>query len=276
MKKIKVFKMDDRKCLIVLVGLHPNRLKLSIDKEIVDKLIFIKEKEYISGTDEKIKVINELNEYYQKRLINTEILEYSFTIQTRPVAELTYTICQQKLLGFNNISVNISGGLRFMVIWCYISCLITNTNIIHGDFKYKGKKAVGINDNMKLVGIPLSRPTEKQFEFLELFFTSYNDIIDMLEDYKPFEDLMSHVKTYNSIEDLRIAYGLKINNKEITRGSINGYIQKLKSISALETMVNPETKIEKIIKITYLGIAFVLNYLVNKNFKERRDNQLHL
>ena len=256
--------MEQKRCLIVLVGLHPERLKLSIDKEIVDKLTFIREKEKISGTDEKIRVIKELDEYYQKQLITTEIIEYSFTIQTRPVAELAYTICQQRLQGYSKITVNVSGGLRFMVIWVYISCLITNTDIIHGEFKYKGKNAVGISDNMNLVRFPLSTPTEKQFEFLELFFTSYDDVMIIMRQNESFEKIMFHIRSYNSIEDLKIAYGKKINKKEITRGSINGYIKKLKKKSALETMVNPESKIEKKIKISYLGIAYVLNYLFNK------------
>ena len=257
-------KTDSKTCLIVLVGLHPDRLKFSIDKEIVDKLIFIKEKENISGTNEKIRVINELNNYYQKQLITTKIVEYSFTIQTRPVAELTYTICQQKLQGFNKIALNVSGGLRYMVIWVYISCLITNTEIVHGNFKYKGKDAVGIIDNMNLVRIPLSTLTERQFEFLELFFTSYDDVMEIMRQNESFEKLMSHIRSYNSIEDLKIAYGKKINNREITRGSINGYLKKLKKKSAIESMINPESRIEKKIQITYLGIAYVLNYLFNK------------
>jgi len=256
--------LENKKCLIVLVGLHPNRLKLSIDKEIVDKLILIKEREKISGTEEKIRVIQELKNYYQERLINTEIVEYSFTEQTRPVAELALTIYKQRLLGFKNISVNVSGGLRFMVIWCYLGCLITNTDIIHGDFKYKGKEAVGINYNMNLVRIPLTTPTEKQYEFLELFFTSYRDIVEIMKNQESFDKILTCIRNFESIEDLRKAYGKKIKNEEITRGSINGFIKKLKKISVLETMVNQETKIEKKIKITYIGIAFVLKYLFQK------------
>ena len=78
--------------------------------------------------------------------------------------------------------------------------------------------------------------------------------------------MMSLIKSFDSIEDLKIAYGIKINNQEITRGSINGYLKKLKKKSAIETMVNLESKIEKKIQITYLGITYVLNYLFKKHF----------
>lgn len=152
-----------------------------------------------------------------------------------------------------------------MVIWFYLACLITHSEIIHGDFKYKGDKEVGINYNMKLVRIPLSEPTEKQYEFLELFFSSYNDIIKCIKEQEEFSEILQHIKTYDSIEDLKNNYNERINrNKDITRGSINGYIKKLKKTSAIETMTNPDNKVEKIIKITFLGIAFVLNYLFNK------------
>ena len=102
--------MNRKKCLIALVGHHPKRLKLSIDKEIVDKILFIKEKEKISGSDKQFEAIRELNNYYKKQLIQTEISEFSFREQALPIAELTYTICLQKLLGFDYVSVNISVG----------------------------------------------------------------------------------------------------------------------------------------------------------------------
>ncbi len=41
-------------------------------------------------------------------------------------------------------------------------------------------------------------------------------------------------------------------------GSINGYIQKLNKISALNIYPNPKDKKEKAIKISYLGIAYFL------------------
>ncbi|MFW9989855.1 MAG: hypothetical protein ACFFC3_14485, partial [Candidatus Odinarchaeota archaeon] len=153
-------------CLIVLVGHHPNRLKLSIDKETFEKIIFIKEKEKISGFEYKSEVLKELTKYYQDQLILTEIIEFSFTEQTKPIAELTYTICRQKMQGYKKVLVNISGGLRYMVIWLYIACTITNTEIIHGDFKYKENVEVGITRNMNLVRLSLNTPTIMQFEFL--------------------------------------------------------------------------------------------------------------
>ena len=256
--------MNSKKCIFVLVGHHPNRLKLSIDKQIVDKIIFVKEREKISGSEKQLEAIEELNQYYKGQLIQTEICEFSFKEQTRPIAELTYMIYLQKFLGFNDISVNISGGLRYMVIWFYIACLITDTDVIHGDFKYEEDTEVGINYNMNLVRIPLSELTEKQYEFLELFCSNYEDIINCIKKQKEFSEILKYTKSYDSIEMLKNSYNERINkNKDITRGSINGYLKKLKKISAIETMVNPDNKIEKKIKITYLGIAFVLKYLWN-------------
>ena len=265
--------MNRKKCLIALVGHHPKRLKLSIDKEIVDKILFIKEREDISGSKKQFEAIRKLNHYYKEQLIQTEIAEFSFREQALPIAELTYTICLQKLTGFDDVSVNISGGLRYMVIWFYIACLITHTDVKHGDFKYKGDVEVGINYNMNIVRIPLSEPTEKQFEFLELFFSNFDDIRKCIKNQEKFSEILQYVKGYDSIENLKNSYNERINkHRDITRGSINGYLNKLKKISAIETMVNPENKVEKVIKITYLGIAFVINHLFNNFLHKKRIN----
>jgi hypothetical protein len=260
--------METKKCLIVLVGHHPDRLKLTIDKEIMSKLILIREKEKLSGSEKQVEAINNLINYYEEQLIETQIRKFSFTEQTKAVAELVYLILEQKYLGFKSIAVNISGGLRYMVVWFYIACLITDTDIIHGDFKYKGDMEVGITYNMNLARIPFIEPTDKQYEFLELFFTSFEEIMKCIENQKPFDTILEHIKVYDSIESLKDRYNQQINKgKDITRGSINGYLNKLKKISAIETTINPENKLEKKIEITYLGISFVLNYIYNKYMK---------
>ncbi|MHA1491875.1 MAG: hypothetical protein ACTSRI_19755 [Promethearchaeota archaeon] len=247
-------------CLIVLVGHHPNRLKLSIDKESCEKIIFIKEKEKISGFEYKSKVLIELTKYYQKQLILTEILEFNFTEQTRPIAELVYTISRQKILGYDKIIVNISGGLRYIIVWFYIACSITNTEIIHGDFKYRGDKEVGITQNMNLVRIPLDTPTKMQFEFLNLFLKNPKNVIPIMKKEQTIDSLLSNIKSFDSIEDLKEAFNNRRTiNEKITRGSINGYIKKLKHISAITTRKNYDNMKEKIIEITYIGISFIIN-----------------
>lgn len=254
----------EKTCLIVLVGHHPNRLKLSIDKVSCEKIIFIKEKENISGYEYKSQVLTDLMTYYQDQLILTEILEFSFTEQKKPIAELTYTICRQKMLGYKKILVNISGGLRYMVIWFYIACTITNTNIIHGDFRYKENIEVGITRNMNIKRLLLNTPTIMQFAFLKLFITNHEEIINTLKNQNNLDSLLSHIKMFESIEDLKKALNNKRNNDEkITRGSINGYISKLKDMSAITINKNPMNKKKKRIEITYIGISFVINHIFN-------------
>jgi len=99
-----------------------------------------------------------------------EHVELDFHIQTKPVAQLIYLILQQKQIGYKNIVINISGGLRYMSIWFYLACSITNTKIIHADYKYEGNEEVGINSNVEIITLPFNNITDKQFEFLELFF----------------------------------------------------------------------------------------------------------
>ena len=259
----------EKTCLIVLVGHHPNRLKLSIDKVSCDKIIFIKEKEKLSGYKYKSQILTELMKYYQEQLILTEILEFSFTEQTKPIAELTYTIYRQKMQGYKKILVNISGGLRYMIIWFYIACTITNTEIIHGDFKYKENIEVGITRNMNLVRIPLNTPTRMQFEFLKLFITNPEKIITALKNQDNFNSLLSSIKFFESIEVLKDTFNNKRKNEEkITRGSINGYIKKLRHMSAITLYKNPENKKEMRIEITYIGISFMINYILNNYMKK--------
>jgi len=259
----------EKTCLIVLVGHHPNRLKLSIDKESCEKIIFIKEKEKISGFEYKSRVLTELTQYYQEQIILTEVLEFSFTEQTKPVAELTYIICMQRMQGYKKVLVNISGGLRYMAIWFYIACTITNTEIIHGDFKYKENIEVGIIQNMNLVRLSLNSPTIMQFEFLKLFFINHENIITALRNQDTFNSLLSNIKSFESIEDLKESFNnKKKNDEQITRGAINGYIAKLKHMSAITLYKNPENKKEKRIEITYIGISFIINHIFNNYMKK--------
>jgi hypothetical protein len=252
---------------IVLVGHLPEKLIYSIDKEITYKITLITEKQPLSGTPEAKKILNKLIKYYEERKISVQTVEFDFHIQTKPIAELTHFIYQQKLQGFDKITVNISGGLRYMVIWLYIACSITNTRIIHGDFIYEGSEEVGIYSNMDLPTIHFQLISNKQFEFLELFFNTYNNFQAFFQPDLSFNDnplLFNRIK-YNSLEEIREALQNK-RNEPLSRGSINGYIQKLNKISALNILPNPKDKKEKTIEISYLGIAHFLNKLI-KNYK---------
>lgn len=257
--------MSDRHNQIVLVGHLLDKLLYSIDKEPVHKITFITEKEPLSGTPEAKKVLEKLNDYYNQRKISVQNVEFDFHIQTKPVAELTHLITQQILQGFNNIKVNISGGLRYMVIWLYLACSITDTKIIHGDFNYEGSKEVGIYRNMELPTIPFQLITDKQFEFLELFFNTYDRPHDFFNPDLTFNDnpLLDERKTYTSLESLKDNLEKKRGNS-LSRGSINGFIQKLKKISALNIFPNPKDKKEKTIEISYIGIAYFLRKLFTK------------
>ncbi|MFW9878111.1 MAG: hypothetical protein ACFFG0_33950, partial [Candidatus Thorarchaeota archaeon] len=114
--------MTEKYCQIILVGHTASKLIFSIDKEIVHKVIFITEQEPLSGTLEAIKVLEDLNSYYKERRIEVENVKFDFHVQTKPIAQLIHLIYQQKLIGFDNITANISGGLRYMDIWFYIAC----------------------------------------------------------------------------------------------------------------------------------------------------------
>lgn len=250
---------------IVLVGHLPEKLIYSVDKETVHKITLITEKQPLPGTPEAKKILNKLITYYEERKISVQTVEFDFHIQTKPIAELIHFIYQQKLHGFDNITVNVSGGLRYMVIWLYIACSITNTRIIHGDFIYEGRKEVGIYSNMDLPTIHFHSISDKQFEFLELFFNTYSNYQEFFQPDLSFNDnpLLFNRTKYNSLEEIREALQNK-RNESLTRGSINGYIQKLSKISALKIYQNPQDKKEKTIELSYLGIAYFLQKLIKK------------
>ena len=261
--------MNEKYNQIILVGHLPRKLIFSIDKEVIHKVTFITEKEPLPGTPEAKKILKELIKYYEDRKIPVQNVEFDFHIQTKPIAELTHLIYQQKLQGFENITVNISGGLRYMVIWLYIACSITNTNIIHGDFIYEGRNEVGIYSNMNLPTIPFQLITDKQLEFLELFFEKYDNYREFFDPDLAFNDnmLLFMRKKYNSLEEIKEALENK-RNSSLSRGSINGFIQKLSKISALNVYPNPKDKKEKTIEISYIGIAYFLHKLFLTSNKE--------
>ena len=156
-----------------------------------------------------------------------------------------------------------------MVIWLYIACSITNTKIIHGDFIYEGSREVGIYSNMSIPTIPFQIITDKQQEFLELFFNTYDTYRDFFTPDLSFNDnqLLFKRKKYNSLEELREALESK-RNGSLSRGSINGFVQKLSKISALDIYPNPKDKKEKSIEISYIGIAYFLHKLFLTSNKE--------
>ncbi|MEJ2277391.1 MAG: hypothetical protein P8Y70_06530, partial [Candidatus Lokiarchaeota archaeon] len=151
--------MNKKYCQIVLVGHSPDKLILSIDKEITQKIIFITEVERLPGIPEAKNTLSKLTKYYKERKLEVENVKFSFNIQTKPIAELIHLIYQQKLKGFDEIIINVSGGLRYVDIWFYIACSITNTKIIHGDFIYEGNREAGIISNMELITIPFESIT---------------------------------------------------------------------------------------------------------------------
>ncbi len=257
--------MNNNNCQIVLVGHSSFKLTLSIDKEIVHKIIFVTEKEKLSGTKEALKILSELIKTYEQRKVVVEHIEFDFHIQTKPVAQLIYLILQQKQIGYKNVVVNISGGLRYMSIWFYIACSITGTKIIHADYKYEGKEEVGINSNVELITLPFNTITDRQFEFLELFFEPNYSLEDFFSQEFSFDEhpVLTKVKKYNSLEQLRKTLEER-KGSSLTRGSINGYIMKLQKLSTFEISPNPEDKKEKTITISYLGIAFFLHNLYDK------------
>jgi hypothetical protein len=257
--------MRETNCQIVLVGHTSHKLILSIDKEVTHKLIFITESDPLPGTLEAKKVLKELNMYYEKRKINVQDVMFDFHVQTKPIAELVHLIYQQKLQGFDNITVNVSGGLRYMDIWFYIACSITNTRIIHGDFIYEKNQEVGINSNVELTTVPFPSLTSKQFEFMELFFEEYVESAQFFEPILSFNqnELLGAQKKYDSLEDIKDALESK-RKATISRGVINGFVQKLERISAITLYPNLEDKKERSIEISYLGIAYFLDALYSK------------
>ncbi|GAH04293.1 unnamed protein product [marine sediment metagenome] len=63
--------MVKKNCQFVLVGHHPKKLILSIDKTIVSKVIFVTEKDELPGTKAATKALEELINYYKDRKGNT-------------------------------------------------------------------------------------------------------------------------------------------------------------------------------------------------------------
>ena len=259
--------MKRKSCQIVLVGHTAQKLILSLDKEVVQKLIFISEREPLPGTAEAKRVLSELNKYYKERRVEVQNVLFDFHEQTKPIAELVHLIYQQKLRGFDKITVNVSGGLRYMDIWFYIACSLTNTRLIHGDFIYEKNEEVGINSNIELTMIPFPSITDKQFEFLELFFNDYNKYRQFFLPERSFNEnkLLAIRKRYDSLEEIKEALETK-RKVGISRGSINGFIRKLENISALTLYPNPEDKKEKSIEISYIGIAYFLDMLIQKEY----------
>ena len=259
--------MQETYCQIVLVGHTSHKLILSIDKEIAHKLIFITESDPLPGTLEAKKVLGTLLKYYKERKIEVDDIKFDFHIQTKPMAQLVHLIYQQKLLNYDNITVNISGGLRYMDIWFYLASSITNSRIIHGNFIYEKNEEVGIYSNIEIPSIPFQPLTDKQFEFLELFFDGYEDYTQFFKPTVAFNEngLLNHIKTYKSLEDLKSAME-EVRNETISRGVINGFIQKLSLVSALNVYPNPIDKKEKSIEINYFGIAYFLFSLFQKNY----------
>ncbi len=227
------------------------------------------EKDELPGTKAATKALEELINYYKDRKVEVENVRFNLNPNTiMAVAELTHKILQQKLLGYKNILVNISGGLRYIDIWFYIACSIINTDIIHGNFIYDDNIEVGIIDNIYLPKLPLDNITKKQFDFLELFFNIYKEPNEFFRFDKSFDEnlLLSNTIKYSSIEKLTNVFNKK-KRKNIGRGTINGYIQQLKKKSILNLNVNPDNKKEKSIEISYLGIAYFLNELYKMHFK---------
>ncbi len=259
--------MTEKNCQIVLVGHTSHKLILSIDKEITHKLIFVTESEPLPGTLEATKALEELNNYYMERRIEVENVKFDFHIQTKPIAELIHLIYQQEHQKYDNITINISGGLRYMDIWFYIASSITNTRVIHGDFIYEKNEEVGIYSNVELQTIPFQSLTDKQFEFLELFFNEYHNYSQFFEPELSFNNnpLLYDGQKYQSLKQL-MAVMEKVRKTSISRGALNGFIQKLTLISALNINTNPLDKKEKSIEISYFGIAYFLHTLFQNFF----------
>ena len=258
--------MKEKRSHIVLVGHTANKLIFSIDKEIVQRLVLVTEREPLPGTPEAKKVLSALNEYYNERKVEVQNVIFDFHIQTKPIAELVHLIYQQKLQGFGDITVNVSGGLRYMDIWFYIACSLTNTRLIHGNFIYDQNEEVGIHSNVELTTIPFPSITNKQLEFLELFFDEYDHFMEFFRPEHSFNEnkLLAERIRYDSLEEIKQALEDK-RNMTMSRGAINGFIRKLENISALELYPNPDDRKERSIEISYIGVSYFLDKLLKTN-----------
>lgn len=258
--------MNNKSCQIVLVGHTPDKLIYSIDKELNDKLIFITEEKPLSGTKKAEETLDKLLNYYRSRKLIVKNRKFNFEEQQKPISQLVHLILKQHFQVFDNVTVNISGGLRYMSIWFYIACCITNTRIIHADFIYDGNVEAGIKSNIELTRIPFDTLTDKQFEFMRLFFSNFSSYEDFFKPKITYNEisLLTETRQYKSLEDLKEELE-DLRGERVSRGTINGFINKLNKISALETFPNPEDKKETSIKITYIGIAHFLYKLYIEN-----------
>ncbi|MEJ2279619.1 MAG: hypothetical protein P8Y70_18040, partial [Candidatus Lokiarchaeota archaeon] len=106
----------------------------------------------------------------------------------------------------------------------------------------------------------------REFEDFRLFFSE-----DYTFDKNP---LISQREKFKSLKELRETLEKEKNKKNYSRGAINGYVKKLNRISALKIYPNPEDKKEKTIEISYLGIAFFLHRLYEKNYRREKNSEI--
>jgi len=72
-------------------------------------------------------------------------------------------------------------------------------------------------------------------------------------------------RKYQSLEELKVVME-KARKTLISRGSLNKFVQKLSTISALNIYPDSADKKEKSIEISYFGIAYFLQALFQKHF----------
>ncbi len=140
------------------------------------------------------------------------------------------------ILGYKNITINVSTSLRYIGIWFYIAAALTNTRVIHADYKYEKDKEIGINKNNDLAKLPFFKITQKQFEFLELFFPTYSSYTDFFAPNLRFDENKRLINTikFSSFKNLQTELIAKRKaTKTLSRGIINGFVQKLNKLSAL-------------------------------------------
>ena len=132
---------------------------------------------------------------------------------------------------------------------------------------YLTKVRTGIYSNLILHTIPFQTLTDKQFDFLKLFFNDYDKPAQFFDPNLSFNKnpLLSNRKKYQSLEELKSVMETA-RKTTISRGSINGFVQKLSESSALTIYPNPTNKKEKSIEISYFGMAYFLHALFQKQF----------
>jgi len=92
-------------------------------------------------------------------------------------------------------------------------------------------------------------------------------LLKLILSKESYNYLLFKRKKYKSLEQIKEALESK-RNGSLSRGSINGFIQKLSKISALDIYPNPEDKKEKTIEISYIGVAYFLHKLFLMSNKE--------